>query len=277
MSQWICCNSCFYPPSSERRLALTTCGHVICSLCHHKGKRGECLICGGRCHVSPLTDQSSTEVKALFSSIDVVASKYFSEISKVHMFQARHQKRLLTHFQKRNEKLEEVLVKMKQQMQHMAKKMNEQSAYIAKLEYSLQSATSKSQMSQSSQASQGRKGVVQIPFNSPVSLSRHSSSSNIADNLEGDNRRFRKPANVPRLSLVSPPQNGRMGTVSHRPASQITLANHSTYSATVSGCQRPQTSPKFSSGQLSGWNSPIFQTSQPFRCSSLSSLMHPPP
>ncbi|XP_054648002.1 probable E3 SUMO-protein ligase RNF212 isoform X2 [Dunckerocampus dactyliophorus] len=274
MSHWICCNSCFLPPSSERRLALTTCGHLICSICYHKGKRGECLICSKQCQVSPLTDQTSPEVKALFSNINAVAKKHFSEISKVVMFQARHQKRLLTHYQKRNEKLEEVLVKMKQEMQQMAKKLNEQSAYIAKLEYSLQSSISMSQMSHSSQTSHARKAVVQIPFNSPVSLSRHSSSSNIADNMEVDERIFKKPVNVPRLSLISPPHGGCMGTVPHRTSSQITLANHSTYSATVSRSQRTQMSPNVSHSQISGWNSPIFKTSQPFRHSSFSSQMH---
>ncbi|KAI3351091.1 hypothetical protein L3Q82_005657 [Scortum barcoo] len=172
MSYWMCCNSCFLQPSADRKLAVTNCGHVICNACYQKGKQGTCLICNAKCEVSPLSD-------------------------KVIMFQARHQKRLLAHYQQRNEKLEEVLVKMKQEMQQMTKKLNEQSAYIAKLENSLQ----------------------------------HQST----DNMEVDERSlFRKPNTVPRLSLISPPQDGRMGTVPHRSSNQNTTAKHSTRSATVS-------------------------------------------
>ncbi|TNN75861.1 Transmembrane emp24 domain-containing protein 11 [Liparis tanakae] len=39
MSYWICCNSCFLSPSADRKLAVTTCGHVICSVCYGKVKR----------------------------------------------------------------------------------------------------------------------------------------------------------------------------------------------------------------------------------------------
>uniref|UniRef100_A0A3Q2P215 GOLD domain-containing protein n=1 Tax=Fundulus heteroclitus TaxID=8078 RepID=A0A3Q2P215_FUNHE len=40
MSHWVCCNSCFLSQSPERKLAVTSCGHVVCSsafsvLCHH--------------------------------------------------------------------------------------------------------------------------------------------------------------------------------------------------------------------------------------------------
>lgn len=38
MSYWICCNSCFVSPSSNRKLAVTTCGHVVCHVCYQKGR-----------------------------------------------------------------------------------------------------------------------------------------------------------------------------------------------------------------------------------------------
>ncbi|XP_061644503.1 probable E3 SUMO-protein ligase RNF212 [Phyllopteryx taeniolatus] len=271
MSHWVCCNACFLPPSSERRMALTSCGHVVCSVCYHKGQQSKCLICNNKCQVSSLTDQSRPEVKALFANINSVANKHLSEIRKVLMFQAKHGRKLQAHYQKRNEKLEEGWLKMKQEMQHMAKKLNEQSDYIAKLEYSLQSlrSSSMSHMSQGSQSAHGRQ-VLQIPFSPPVSLSRHSSSSNIADNMEVDERLsfFQKPVAVTRLSLISPPHDGRMGTVSHRMSSQ--MANHSTHSATVSRSPRTPTTPNVSFGHASAWNTPIFQPSRSFRA-------HPPP
>ncbi|CDQ74749.1 unnamed protein product [Oncorhynchus mykiss] len=101
MPYWICCNSCFNLPGPDCQLAVASCGHVICNVCFQKGKQGECMICKAKCQVTPLSDKSSAEVKALFSDINSVATKHFTEISKVLLFQARHQKRLLVHYQKR--------------------------------------------------------------------------------------------------------------------------------------------------------------------------------
>ncbi|XP_071251408.1 probable E3 SUMO-protein ligase RNF212 [Salvelinus alpinus] len=120
MPHWICCNSCFNLPGPDCQLAVASCGHVICNVCFQKGKQGECMICKAKCQVTPLSDKSSAEVKALFSDINSVATKHFTEISKVLLFQARHQKRLLVHYQNRNEKLEDVLLKMKQEIQQMS-------------------------------------------------------------------------------------------------------------------------------------------------------------
>ncbi|XP_029918124.1 putative E3 SUMO-protein ligase RNF212 isoform X2 [Myripristis murdjan] len=268
MSYWVRCNSCFQPVSADRKLAVTTCGHVICSVCYQQGKQGECLICNAKCQVSPLSDKSSSEVKALFSDIKTVATKHFSEISKVLMFQARHQKRLLTHYQERSEKLEEVLVKMKQEMQQMTKKLNEQSA----------KASSVPQMSHSSHAPCGPKSVLQIPYNSPMPFSRHSSTTDLSENMEVDGRNlFRKPDPVPRVSLISPPQDGRMGTVSHRSTNQNALTNHSARSATVSRFQSAAVTPDLSYGRSTGWKSPVFKPPSSFRHSSVSSLVCLPP
>ncbi|XP_026186644.1 putative E3 SUMO-protein ligase RNF212 [Mastacembelus armatus] len=228
MSYWICCNSCFLSPSADRKLAVTTCGHVICNVCYQKGKQGMCLICNATCQVSALSDKSSSEVKALFSDINAVATKHLTEISKVIMFQARHQRRLLTHYQQMNEKLEETLVKMKQEMQKITKKMNEQSAYMSKLENCLQPKRT--------------------------------------ENLEVDERTlFRKPNTVPRLSLISPPQDGRMGTITHRSSNQNMLASHSARSATASRFQGAPLTADTSYGQSSGWKSPIFKPPSSFR------------
>ncbi|XP_041653899.1 probable E3 SUMO-protein ligase RNF212 isoform X2 [Cheilinus undulatus] len=279
MSYWICCNSCFLPPSAERKLAVTTCGHIICSVCFQKASQGKCLICNAKCQISPLSDKSSSEVKALFSDISAVATKHLGEIGKVMTFQTRHQKRLLTHYKQRNEKLEGVYVKMKQEMQQMAKKLNEQSAYIAKLENSLQhhraKVSSVPQMSHSAQTPQRHKPVLQIPYNSPMSLSRHSSVVNVTENMEVDNV-FRKPNTAPRLSLISPPKDGRIGTVSHRSSDQITLANHSVFSATASRLHGAPATPDVSYSQGSGWTSSIFKPPSPFR-HSMTSLVSPLP
>ncbi|XP_076005266.1 putative E3 SUMO-protein ligase RNF212 [Genypterus blacodes] len=276
MSHWICCNSCFHSPTAERKLAVTSCGHVICNVCYQRGKQGACLICNSKCQISPLSANSSSEVKALFSDVSAMATKHFTEISKVITFQKRHQRRLLSQYQQKSEKLEEVLKKMKQEMQQMTKKMNEQSAYIAKLENSLQQRTNVSSASQSSHIS--NMSVLQIPYNSPVLLSRHSSSSNLGEIMDMDERSlFRKPDTVPRLTLIRPQLDGRAGAVTHRSASQKTTASHSACSASVSRFLGAPLTPDISFGQSSGLASPIFKPLSAFRHSSMSSLVFPPP
>ncbi|KAJ4945915.1 hypothetical protein JOQ06_023593 [Pogonophryne albipinna] len=171
---------------------------------------------------------------------------------------------------------------MKQEMQQMAKKLNDQSAYITKLEHALrhQSANVSSvpQMSHSLHTPHGHKSVsvLQIPYHSPMSISRHSSMNTISENMDVDERSlFRKPSTVPRLSLISPPQDGRMGTIPHRSSNQSLPANYSASSATVSRFQGTPITPEMSFGQRSGWKSPIFKPLSSFR-HSMSSLVCPP-
>lgn len=278
MSYWICCNSCFHSPSTDRKLAVTSCGHLICNVCYQKGTQGICLICSAKCQLSPLSDKSSSEVKMLFSDINTLASKHFTEISKVLMFQARHQKKLQSYYQQKNEKLEQTVVKMKQEMQQMIKKLNEQSAYIKKLENSLQHQSAKTSVAQknhSSHTPRGHQSVLQIPFNSPLSVSRQSSSANLVESMEMDEANlFRKPSNPLRLTLPSPALEGRMGTVPHRMTSQNILPSHSVSSATIS---RLAPSPEMSFSPSMGWRSPIFKPPSTFKHSSTSSRINLPP
>ncbi|XP_068596759.1 probable E3 SUMO-protein ligase RNF212 [Brachionichthys hirsutus] len=236
MSFWVCCNSCYLSASVDRKLAVTTCGHIICNVCFKKGKQGFCLICSAKCKVSPLSDKSSSEVKALFSDINVVAAGHLKEISKVLVFQARHRKRLLNYYQQKNEKQKEVLIKMEQQMQHMRKKLIEQSAYITKIEKSLQHQSAKvssmSEMSHSYHTPQGHKSVLQIPYYSPTSLSRHSSMASVTENAAVDERSlFKTPNTVPRVSLICAPQDGQMGIVPHRMSGSKILVQDSAYTS----------------------------------------------
>ncbi|XP_047441473.1 probable E3 SUMO-protein ligase RNF212 isoform X2 [Mugil cephalus] len=269
MSFWVCCNSCFLSPSADRKLAVTSCGHIICSLCYQKGKQGECLICSAKCQVLALSDKSSSDVKDMFSDINLVASKYLTEFSKVIAFQTRHQKRLLTYYQQRNDKQEEILVKMRQEMQQMMKKLNEQSAYITKLENSLQHQSAKpssgSHISHSSHATHGHKPVQQIPYNPHAFLSRHSSATNI-ENMSVDERSLlRKPNPASRVTSFSPSQDGRISIIPRTLSHQSLSGNHSARSATISRYQASPLTPDLSYGHISGWKSPMYKPPSSFR------------
>ncbi|XP_042566733.1 probable E3 SUMO-protein ligase RNF212 [Clupea harengus] len=262
-TSWICCNNCFATPSANSKLALSTCGHVICSRCFLKGnvKEGECRICKAKCQLLLISDKSTPEVKALFSDLGSKVTAYVSETSKVLLFQARHRTRLLTHYQQRNEKLEDVLLKMKQEIQELNTKMSQQNTYIFKLENSIhQSAKSASQSAWSLQPAKSVSSISQIPFPSPVSR------MSVSGNADADTMpRFCKPevpGSIQRLSLISPPQDGRIGTVPHRVSNQA--------------ARSPSVSRDFSSSlnlripREASWETPVFKP--PFRYSSMSSL-----
>ncbi|XP_030622835.1 LOW QUALITY PROTEIN: putative E3 SUMO-protein ligase RNF212 [Chanos chanos] len=288
MSHWICCNSCFNTLAADRKLAVTSCGHIICNVCFHKGKEGECLICKAKCQLSPLSDKSSSEVKALFLDVNSVATKYFSEISKVLQFQARHQKRLLAHYKQRNGKLEEVLLKMKQEMQQMAKKITEQKAYISKLESTLQHQSTRvaSQSNRSSHSLSLLKPALSVPqicCSSSKSLSQNLSTSSLVENIERNTRGpFRKPeisVSVPRISLISPPKDGQMGTVSHRATHQNTIGSSFHWQYGISSALRDTLrtqSPNLASCKEAPWEMPVLKLPTAYRYPSMSSLGPPP-
>ncbi|XP_036407552.1 probable E3 SUMO-protein ligase RNF212 [Megalops cyprinoides] len=267
MPNWICCNSCFHPPAADFRLAVTTCGHIVCQGCFQKGKEGGCLICKAQCQVSALSDKSSADVKALFSEVNILADKYFSEISKVLVFQMRHQRRLLSHYRQKNVKLEEYIKKMKEEMQLMNKKLEEQNAYIDKFDTALQQQRARtvlqsSQLAPSLYGSMTTPQLKQIPFASPMGRSQPSSSSSLVEQMEVDTQGlYKQPeisGSITRLSLLSPPLDGQMGTVPHRSVSQSSLLTHFTRSATVR--------------RNMSWETPSFKPPLPVCHASLSAL-----
>ncbi|XP_075868445.1 putative E3 SUMO-protein ligase RNF212 [Nelusetta ayraudi] len=283
MSFWISCNSCFLSPANDRKLALTSCGHVICNVCYGKGKPGSCLICNARCKIAPLSDKSSTEVKALFSDLSVVAKKYLKEISEVITFQSGHKRRLLAYYQQKNEKQKEALIQLTNEIQHMTKKLNEQSAFISKLENSLQHQSYKissvPRMSQSPYPTHGQQAVpvFQIPRSSPMVLSRHPSVTDVTDKMEIEGRNlFGKQNNVSKVSLINTSRNRQIEMFPRRPSSQVSLANRSIVSASISRSQGLLGTPDTSFSPSPGWKSPTFRPPTSFR-HSMSSLVCSPP
>lgn len=269
---WVCCNSCFHMPRVDRQLSLTSCGHLICSFCLQRGTQKSCLICNAKCDTWPVSDKSSAEVKAMFSNLHKVTDKHLSEITKVLMFQGRHQKRLLVYYQKRNEQLQQTLDKMQQEMQQ---KLNAKNAYITKLENALrqQSAKASAQKIHSSGNAHGPQPALQMPHTSPMTFSRYSSTANLVESMEVDEGSlFRRPSTLPRLSLTSPSLAGQMGAVSHRLTNENMLANYPTSSATVSRFQAAPVTPAVSFGQTMGWNTPLFRPQSSYGRTSVSSL-----
>ncbi|XP_064200155.1 probable E3 SUMO-protein ligase RNF212 [Anguilla rostrata] len=127
----------------------------------------------------------------------------------------------------------------------------------------------------------------QIQFASHLEIPQTPSASYLVDQMDMDSQvLYRKPeisGSMPRLSLISPPMDGRMGTVQHRSNSQTSLVTHSAKSATVSR-DKPYKRSGYSQSTLTtpsstlsyrrevAWETPSFNPPPPFRHSSLSSL-----
>ncbi|NWR85740.1 RN212 ligase, partial [Furnarius figulus] len=100
------CNSCYCKPHQPTpRFCLTTCGHVFCEACLHKGKKDECLICKTACQTLVLSKQTNPDVQALFTGVDVLCKKYAKEITQILEFQEKHRKHLLLHYKQKILKL----------------------------------------------------------------------------------------------------------------------------------------------------------------------------
>nr|XP_055034966.1 probable E3 SUMO-protein ligase RNF212 isoform X3 [Misgurnus anguillicaudatus] len=276
MSHWICCNSCFMSSGSERQLAVTNCGHIICNVCFERGKQGFCLICKAKCQISPLSDKSSTEVQALFSDINTVVVKYISDIGKI-------------------ERMKEAGLKMQQEMQQemqkMSKKITEQNAYISKLEMTLQHQSSRltsqsnRDLHSASHLTTRESSITKIPYSSPLPMSRKLSTPSLAEGIEINTRGLsNKPDVSSRITLMRSPQNGRIGSVPLRASSQSTMGSHSAaFSGTVSrefssGLREPVMSPSHNVAyrRESQWETPVFKLPSVYKYPSVSSLRPPP-
>ncbi|XP_077589099.1 putative E3 SUMO-protein ligase RNF212 [Stigmatopora nigra] len=255
MSNWIYCNACFLPPSSQIQLALTSCGHIICSNCYYKGDQLKCLICNENCQMRRLSNKSPPEMKAMFHDINVTAKQQMLEINEVLKFQDRQSNRLLKYYRTRNEKVEECWLEMKQENQQMVKTMKEQQAYISELEHSLQSLKTSSMR----YGSQSAHGIFQNQYDTPTALSRNSSLSDIHGNVVTETQPTffqevpqRQPVNIPGSSRIVSPHDGHMGgPIPHRRSS--TTADYRAYLDPVS--RRPRTPLSF--GHTSARNFPF--------------------
>ncbi|XP_049653194.1 probable E3 SUMO-protein ligase RNF212 [Accipiter gentilis] len=203
------CNVCFCEPRKPTpRFSLTSCGHVICEICLQKGKKDECLICRIPCHTLVLSKQTNPDIQSLFMGIDTLCKKYSKEISQISEFQEKHRKHLLAYHRQKTVKLEESLKKVTQQMhQIQCMKLPEQTTQCPF------SSASRNPLSIPSRKQDGYSSCSLHPS--------HPSSSEIMESMEIDPvpspmRKPETPTGPTRLSLITPPQDGRMGSVSYR-------------------------------------------------------------
>ncbi|XP_023494317.1 probable E3 SUMO-protein ligase RNF212 isoform X2 [Equus przewalskii] len=202
MASWVFCNRCFQPPRQTACFSLTNCGHVYCEGCLGKGKKDECVICKVPCRTVLLSKHTDSDIQALFMGIDGLCKKYSKETSQISEFQEKHRKRLLTFYREKISKLEDSLRKSVLRIQELQSMRSSQQTVFSTIRNSVSTPSAQ-------------------PHGCPF-LPPDSSASERVESMEVDltPSPLRKPeiaAGPTRISLISPPQDGRMGSVSHGP------------------------------------------------------------
>ncbi|XP_043825445.1 probable E3 SUMO-protein ligase RNF212 [Dromiciops gliroides] len=224
MAVRVFCNRCFQPPGrSSSEFSLTSCGHVFCHRClqlgkageKREGKKDECLICSTPCRMILLSKQTDFNIQAFFMEIDGLCKKYSKETSQILEFQEKHRRRLLTFYREKISKLEESLKTLTQQIQQIQSKRPSQQT--------VQLSVSKPVKTSISTPSPKPVGYSSYSF-----LPAYSLTSQIVESMDVDlsPSPVRKPetaAGPARLSLISPPQDGRMGSISYRGSQLVGL------------------------------------------------------
>ncbi|XP_048067906.1 probable E3 SUMO-protein ligase RNF212 [Ursus arctos] len=196
MAGWVFCNRCFQPPHRTSCFRLTNCGHVYCDVCLGKGGKDVCLICKVPCCTVLLSKHTDADIQALFMGIDGLCKKYSRETCQISEFQEKHRKRLLAFYREKIAKLEESLQKSALRMEQLqSMRLSQQTAFSAV------------------------KTPVSTKPGGHLLLPPDSSGSDRLESMQVDHTPspMRKPevaVGPARLSLISPPQHGRMGNIS---------------------------------------------------------------
>ncbi|XP_033069301.1 probable E3 SUMO-protein ligase RNF212 isoform X1 [Trachypithecus francoisi] len=197
MANWVFCNRCFQPPQRTSCFSLTNCGHVYCDACLGKGEKNECLICKAPCRTVLLSKHTDADIQAFFMSIGSLCKKYSRETSQVSEFQEKHRKRLLAFYREKISRLEESLRKSVLQIEQLQSMRSSQQTAFSTIKSS----------------------VSTKPYG--CLLPPHSSTPDRLESMEVDLspspiRKSEIAAGPARISVISPPQDGRMGSVSSR-------------------------------------------------------------
>ncbi|XP_010639971.1 probable E3 SUMO-protein ligase RNF212 isoform X1 [Fukomys damarensis] len=196
MASWVFCNRCFQPPHRKSSFSLTSCGHVYCDACLCKGRKDECMICKVPCRTVLLTKHTDSSIQAFFMGIDSLCKKYSQDTAQISEFQDKHRKRLLTFYREKISQLEESLRKSVLQLERLQSMKSSQHTAFSTIKNSVSTKPD---------------GYVWLPPNT--------SAPDRVESMEIDltPSPVRKPevaVGPVRISVISPPQDGRMGCVS---------------------------------------------------------------
>uniref|UniRef100_A0A2K6RQW8 Ring finger protein 212 n=1 Tax=Rhinopithecus roxellana TaxID=61622 RepID=A0A2K6RQW8_RHIRO len=163
--------------------------------CLSPGVRNECLICKAPCRTVLLSKHTDADIQAFFMSIGSLCKKYSRETSQVSEFQEKHRKRLLAFYREKISRLEESLRKLVLQIEQLQSMRSSQQTAFSTIKSS----------------------VSTKPYG--CLLPPHSSTPDRLESMEVDIspspiRKSEIAAGPARISVISPPQDGRMAPCS---------------------------------------------------------------
>ncbi|XP_072110893.1 probable E3 SUMO-protein ligase RNF212 [Mobula birostris] len=244
MAVCVFCNNCFQQPKANGcRFALSNCGHVVCEICLRKGSIDVCCVCKARCHTVFLSDKMDPDLKALFTQPDKVCERYLKMFVQIMDFQEKHRRHLYAKEIEEHAKLKAYAEHITQKKEQLQCELAENKNYITKLENTFQQ---RQQTPRLSTPATAREFVSTPSMKSTMYCSvpqSRPSTTERAHKMELDGRpsssgkvcttynKSDSSMGPPRLSVISPPQDGRMGTVPYRGVGKVgsfRTAPHST-------------------------------------------------
>uniref|UniRef100_A0A4W3I3B5 RING-type domain-containing protein n=1 Tax=Callorhinchus milii TaxID=7868 RepID=A0A4W3I3B5_CALMI len=229
MAPRIFCNFCFQQPRPNCcSFALTNCGHVVCEACLKKGSMKKCCVCKADCRTLFLSDKMDPDLQALFTDSEKVCERYINEFTQIMEFQEKHKRHLRACEKQNHATLEAHVQQITERKEQMQRELVEKQNYIAQLENSLHH---QRQQTARLSTSTSLREFVQSPLTksamyTAVPYSRPSSGEIRSHNMEVDPRpspseKCEMSVGPTRLSLISPPQDGRMGFVHYRGMTEL--------------------------------------------------------
>ncbi|KAG8179639.1 hypothetical protein JTE90_007369 [Oedothorax gibbosus] len=236
---WVHCNNCFLLPDPEKSFLLTSCGHIYCGDCEEQCARGKCKLCGNACSTITISSSMKADVQIYFTDPDDLLKKKLREVYQVSEFQKSHRARLMTHYKKQLKKFKTVKEEFRKLLKNLKDIDSERKRLFLendalKKYIGMQRCINPTSSSLSHRHEKGH---------SRSSFENNSPQSNLESVLSKFIEKFNdsKASVTQRMSVISPPRNGKLGVIAETPSPSATLtklnlnASYSKESKSLSG------------------------------------------
>ncbi|XP_054710996.1 probable E3 SUMO-protein ligase RNF212 [Uloborus diversus] len=218
---WVHCNNCFLLPDRDKCFFLTSCGHIYCSDCEAQCARGLCKLCGNQCSSLVLSSSMKPDVQMYFTDPDVLLKKKLREIHQITEFQKNHRARLAAYYRKQNIKFRQMRDDFKKILKSI-KDLDSERAKLAKENECLKKCLRMPSASSSSKSSNN--AAFTPSFGSfentpPPYTHMNPMFANLFGKLDNSGASSSMSCMPERVSVFSPPTNGKIGSIPDTPSS----------------------------------------------------------
>lgn len=247
MTDWIHCNMCFKQPGNviEGQLLLTGCGHIFCKACYESGSKERCNLCRTPTSYLPLQKKMPPEVEKYFLSPIELSKRHYKTLFQVAEFQNGHRGRLMSHYKEAFTKQGPLMSKVEKatDLERQVMVLQEQNAYLKKF-------IQKNQITSRPGGRPAGASPVKHGNLSPVTTGNANSPINMM-RPQGNRMPFSQENAVSssqvalstgRISVRTPPLQGKMGLIPSPTSQQSPQSRASTPGQETPMVQSPQPS-----------------------------------